>query len=213
MKGKKHIIFDNQKFTLDEKTGYYLKSTKPRKRLHIYIWEYYNGPVPKGHQIHHKDFNKNNNDISNLECIPRAKHIKIHSDIHTWSKERLEKARKNIEENARPAATKWHKSEKGREWHKEHYKESLGKTQSKKVKKKCIICGKEYEVSVNRAYNSKFCSNNCKTRYRRLLGVDNVEKVCIGCGKTYKVNKYYAKDQLYCSRKCADKYGRRPSSL
>lgn len=30
---EKHIIFNGCKFTRDEKTGYYLKSTKPRKRL------------------------------------------------------------------------------------------------------------------------------------------------------------------------------------
>ena len=66
MEAKISIKFNGEKFTLDKRTGYYLKTTKPIKRLHIYIWEYYNGLVPEGCHIHHKDFNKFNNDISNF---------------------------------------------------------------------------------------------------------------------------------------------------
>lgn len=201
---EKHIFFDGQKFTRDEKTGYYLKSTKPRKRLHIYIWEYYNGPVPKGCHIHHKDMNKYNNSISNLVCITRAEHNRIHSE--SLSDEERERRRDNMNKNARPKAIEWHKSKAGREWHKEQYKISLGNSEKLKIKKKCECCGKEFETYDNG--RNRFCSNACKSRARRLSGVDNVEKVCIGCGKTYKVNKYHAKEQLYCSRKCADKYGR-----
>ena len=204
---EKYIFFDGHKFTRDEKTGYYLKSTKPRKRLHIYVWEYYNGPVPKGCHIHHKDLDKSNNDISNLICVTKGEHNKIHSEL--LSNEERERRRKNMNKNARPKAIEWHKSEEGRTWHKEQYKISLGIASHKKVKKKCIICNKEYEIGSNYAYKSKFCSNNCKSKYRRLIGVDNVEKTCTGCGKIYKVNKYHAKQQLYCSRKCADKYGRK----
>ena len=201
---EKHIIFDGQKFTRDEKTGYYLKSTKPRKRLHIYVWEYYNGPVPKGCHIHHKDMNKYNNNISNLVCITRAEHNKIHSE--SLSDEERERRRNNMNKNARPKAIEWHRSEAGREWHKEQYKVSLGDINRLRIKKKCECCGKEFETQDNG--RNRFCSNACKSRARRLSGVDNVEKVCIGCSKTYKVNKYHAKKQLYCSRKCADKYSR-----
>lgn len=208
MKPEKYIIFDGCKFTRDERTGYYLKTTKPRTRLHIYVWEYYNGPVPKGCHIHHKDLDKSNNDISNLVCVTRAEHNRIHGDSSKWSEERLEKAREQMDK-AREYANLWHKSEEGREWHKEHYKKSLGEYQSEKIKKKCACCGKEYEVNYNNASTSRFCSNKCKSRYRRISGVDNITKVCIGCGKEYSVNKYHAKTQQYCSKKCADKYGRK----
>lgn len=208
---EKHIIFDGHKFTRDDKTGYYLKSTKPRKRLHIYVWEYYNGPVPKGCHIHHKDMNKNNNDISNLICVTRTEHNRIHSESLT--EEERERRRENMNKNVRPKAIEWHKSEAGKEWHREQYKVSLDQARLKKVKKKCIICGTEYEIGSSYAYKSKFCSNNCKSKYRRLIGIDNIEKVCTGCGKTYKVNRYHAEKQLYCSKKCADRYGRKRSLL
>lgn len=202
----KHIYFNGEKFTKDEKTGYYLKSKKPRKRLHIYVWEYYNGPVPKGCHIHHKDFNKYNNDISNLVCLTVAEHNRIHAENMT--EERREKLRKNMNKNARPAAIKWHKSEEGREWHRKQYENSLGKYEQEKVEKECLVCSAKYMVGKNSAYKSKFCSNKCKSKYRRLLGVDNIEKICIGCGRVYKVNKYHT-EQKYCSKKCADIYGRR----
>ena len=56
---EKFQFFDGRKFTRDEKTGYYLCSTKDligsRKRMHVYVWEYYNGLVPEGYHIHHID--------------------------------------------------------------------------------------------------------------------------------------------------------------
>lgn len=202
------VIFDGHKFTKDKKTGYYLKTTVPRKRLHIYVWEYYNGcEVPKGFDIHHKDLDKDNNDISNLECVSRSRHNKIHGELLT--EEARERRRQNMNKNAQPRAIEWHKSEEGREWHKEQWENSLGKYQQIKIKKICECCGKAYEANYSNASTSRFCSNKCKSRYRRISGIDNITKVCIGCGKEYSVNKYHAKAQQYCSSKCADKYGRR----
>lgn len=192
------IIFDGHKFTKDKKTGYYLKTTLPRKRLHIYVWEYYNNcKVPKGFDIHHKDQNKDNNDISNLECISRSRHNKLHGELLT--EEQREKRRQNMDINARPAAIEWHKSQDGRDWHKEQYKDSLGKYNAIKTKKKCEYCGAEYETVEHG--NNKFCSNKCKSAWRRASGIDNIEKTCEYCGKTFISNKYHK--TRFCSNVCA----------
>lgn len=192
------IIFDGHKFTRDKKTGYYLKTTKPRKRLHIYVWEYHNGyKVPKGYEIHHKDSNKDNNDISNLICIPSKEHKQIHS--LSLTDEQRASRRANMNEKARPKAIEWHKSEEGREWHKEQYNKTLGSADRKKIVKTCEECGAEYEVYNNGS--NRFCSNKCKSRWRRASGIDNVERVCEYCGKTFICNKY--KPTKYCSGKCA----------
>ena len=37
--------------------------------VHRLIWEAFNGPIPKGLQINHKDENKRNNCLSNLEVV------------------------------------------------------------------------------------------------------------------------------------------------
>lgn len=198
------IIFDGHKFTRDKKTGYYLKTTKPRKRLHIYVWEYHNGcEVPKGYEIHHKDLNKDNNDISNLICIPSKEHKHIHSLLLT--DEQRASRRANMNEKARPKAIEWHKSEEGRAWHKEQYNKTLGSANRKKVIKICEECGAEYE-----AYNNgsnRFCSNKCKSRWRRASGIDNVERVCECCGKVFSTNKY--KPTKYCGNVCASKGSKR----
>lgn len=51
--------------------------------LHRRIWEQKNGPIPEGFHIHHIDGNKENNDISNLECISKGEHSR---KTHTGNK-------------------------------------------------------------------------------------------------------------------------------
>jgi len=151
---------DGYKFRKDKKTGYWLCSTL-RKRSHVYIYEKYNGAVPKGMQVHHIDHNKDNNDISNLKLLTRKEHDKIHYE--EMSEEEKERRRKNLELNARPKAIEWHKSENGKEWHLKHYEEVKEKLH-KKRKFICEECKKEFESS---QIKSRFCSNVCKSRYWR----------------------------------------------
>lgn len=192
---EKFIWFDGKKFTRDDKTGYYLNSTI-RKRLHRYVWEYYNGEIPKGCCIHHIDEDKSNNDISNLMMISSHRHAVHHSN------ERLEKLGKQffvgLMDNARVFASKWHGTKAGREWHKKHYEGMKSKLYQKK-EYVCEQCGKPF-VATNNG-RTRFCSNNCKSAFRRASGVDDVKKVCPVCGKCFVVNKYSRKE--CCSRKCA----------
>lgn len=46
---------------------------------HRRIWRKNYGPVPTGFFIHHKDGNKKNNDINNLELIDALTHKRMHS--------------------------------------------------------------------------------------------------------------------------------------
>jgi hypothetical protein len=48
-------------------------------KLHIYIWEKHNGEKPKGHDIHHKDFDKGNYNLANLELLTKSDHAKLHA--------------------------------------------------------------------------------------------------------------------------------------
>lgn len=182
----KFAYFNGYKFVKDDKTGYYLGTSKidgKRKRLHRYIWEYYKGEIPKGYDVHHKDHNKNNNEIGNLELLSSSEHKKKHGKELT--EEQKKKLRNNLNLKARPKAIEWHKSEKAKEFHKEQYKRSLGKI--KPIKYICEYCGKEYETLPG---NNRFCSNACKTAWRRKSGVDDIERICISCNKPFICNKY-----------------------
>ena len=55
---------------------------KQRRRLESrWVWEQANGDIPAGHHIHHRDGNRLNNELSNLECIERFAHWNNHNRI------------------------------------------------------------------------------------------------------------------------------------
>jgi hypothetical protein len=47
-------------------------------QYHVWLWEQWNGPVPDGMVIHHKDFDRLNNVIENFVCVTRRDHLLIH---------------------------------------------------------------------------------------------------------------------------------------
>lgn len=48
-------------------------------RIHILVWERVNGSKPKGCDIHHRDFDKGNYNLENLELLTKSDHLKIHA--------------------------------------------------------------------------------------------------------------------------------------
>lgn len=192
-------IIDGHKFIKDHKSGYwqcneFISTEGKPKRLHRYIWEKYNGKIPKGCQVHHIDRNKDNNDISNLKLMSEYDHLALHGKRKFLNKEWA----KEFEHEGVLSSKKWHASKEGHEWHKKHWKkmkDSLYKTMTFT----CANCGKNFEGH----YHSKFCSNKCKSAYRRKHHLDDVERTCVVCGKKFKINKY-SKTKT-CSRSCASK--------
>lgn len=181
----KTIILDGHKFTKTQDRKYYYNSTL-RKHLHQYVYEKEYGKVKKGNEVHHKDFNTENNDISNLEEITSLDHHEIHKN--NMSEDVKKKLRKNMIENVVPKAVAWHKSEEGKKWHKKNYERNK-EVLRRKISTICECCGKEYTATDNG--NGKFCSNKCKSKNRRDKKLDDVIKKCIVCGNEFSSNKYY----------------------
>jgi hypothetical protein len=46
-------------------------------RAHRKVWEEAYGPIPDGYEIHHKDNNRLNNALDNLECLTRVEHMRL----------------------------------------------------------------------------------------------------------------------------------------
>ena len=44
------------------------------KRLHVAVWKYHNGDIPKGYHIHHIDEDRTNNQIENLTQVEASWH-------------------------------------------------------------------------------------------------------------------------------------------
>jgi hypothetical protein len=73
-----HQFFDGKKFTL-RNNGYYGLTTDDRILMHRYVYEFYNGKIPNGYDIHHKNELKYDNRIENLECLPKSEHTRLYS--------------------------------------------------------------------------------------------------------------------------------------
>ena len=191
----KYAFIDGLTFCRDEKTGYYLNSTI-HKRLHRYVYERENGPIQPGFHVHHKDHDRGNNEPENLELLSAKDHSNRHRE--EMPDELREWYRENMLKSAIPKAKAWHKSGDGREWHKQHY-DSVRSVIHREGDMVCKQCGKLYQGIVNG--KNAFCSNVCKSAWRRKEGIDNVERECTICGRTFTANKY--SETVCCSRSCA----------
>lgn len=149
----------------------------------------------KDKEVHHIDGNKDNNNIKNLKLLTKEEHNKIHN---TRSKDSHRHVCKKC------GRTYWSSVSKSVDICDRCAPElATGGSSVIIIKKICAYCGVEYETkSVNRN-KSRFCSNKCKSAWRRHSGKDNVEKICEYCGKKFITNKY--SNTRYCSSKCAGK--------
>ena len=167
--------------------------------LHRYIWIVERGPIPKGYCVHHIDGNVDNNTISNFALMLAHDHAVHHGE--TAPEERKQRCTQVLRANSREAA-EWHHSEEGRKWHSQNAKKQMARLEFKTYTCKC--CGKEFRSRAPQG--GTFCGNNCKSKWRRQQGLDNVERVCAECGSKFVVNRY--SKQKYCSRSCGAKHRR-----
>jgi hypothetical protein len=116
-------------------------------RLHRSIWEYYNSEIPDGYDIHHKDLNPLNNDISNLECISKSEHAFRHK------------------ERSSNVLSEWLKTDESKVWRLQHNRDIWKDRQP--ITKVCECCGEEYQTRTVKVATTKFCSEYCGNKFRR----------------------------------------------
>lgn len=113
-------------------------------------WEYNNGAIPKGYDIHHKNKNKLDDSIENLEIIKHNEHAKLHNKI-TFNKFVCKRCNKQF------VLT-------GKEKHGNRYKnrycsakcfENRGRTFNKFI---CKRCAKVFIKIKSNSYVYKYCS-------------------------------------------------------
>lgn len=62
----------------------------------------------------------------------------------------------------------------------------------------CCWCRKKFSSA---ASHTRFCSNRCKSAWRRASGVDDRKRFCVMCGKQFIRNRF--EGVVTCSRHCA----------
>lgn len=178
-----------RKFYQDKKNGYWISTDYPRIRAHRWAWIKMHGNIPNGYHIHHKNEDKSDNRIENLELIEMSRHFR-----HHYTEEKREFSRK-LMGNIRPLTKKWHASQEGRAWHKLHGIKTWKDRGCFKIN--CKQCSKEFET---KTFHQQFCSASCKSKWRRRSAVDNEERICGKCGRSFSVNKYAP--TKFCGRVC-----------
>lgn len=162
------------------------------ERLHRAVWKAHHGTIPDGWHVHHADHDPLNNAIENLDCKPASDHLSEHSR----EPEHVERARGWINK-IRPLASAWHGSPAGKAWHAEHARQAYKSRVP--LQKKCDQCFADFD-SMGRRETDRFCSNGCKSAWRRASGVDDVTRDCAMCGAQFTCNKY--RKTSHCSRSC-----------
>jgi hypothetical protein len=81
--------FNGIKFTL-RNTGYYSRTDDDRVLMHRYVWEYYNGNINEGYDLHHINHDKSDNRIENLEIYSKVEHArKFNTGSNQYAKKSL----------------------------------------------------------------------------------------------------------------------------
>lgn len=155
--------------------------------LHREIWKSVHGEIPAGHEVHHRDENPLNNDISNLECLSTLEHRRRHPVC-------VDDAMRSHLASIRGKAAEWHRSEEGIAWHREHAKRSIGKRVAKPFV--CTVCGTGFE---SRFHAPKFCGPKCGEQGRAERKPTH-GRTCKWCGTEFLALK---PDQCFCSYSCS----------
>ena len=76
---RKHEVkeFNNKRYYLHVPSGYFVSDDG--SRLNRDVWEFYNGAIPEDCVIHHKNEDKTDNEITNLELVEWGEHTTKHN--------------------------------------------------------------------------------------------------------------------------------------
>lgn len=176
--------FDGIRFYRNTKSGYYERARGVPRKMHVYVWEYYNGPILNGYCVHHIDEDKGNNELENLELLTFSEHARLHNAGEF--------------KGGQSKAREWHSSEEGYKQHSHNGCVASDKWPEREYT--CEVCGAKFTQKSPRT-DYRFCSNSCKSKWRRDNGIDDEVRECAYCHKQFTVNKYSR--TTCCSRSCA----------
>ena len=159
--------------------------------LHQLVWFYYTGVMSGDNlDVHHKDRNPANNDISNLQLLTASEHAKLHSHFATEVERICEYCGKIYRSTGRNGLNRFCSRKCRTDW--QHANNLETRT--------CEKCGKEFFV--RKDLPTRFCSTRCSAQYTHEKPSE--ERICVICGKKFLVDRPSIKTQC-CSLSCGAK--------
>lgn len=188
-KETKTVVFNGVVYRKSPSQRYYSRTRVRQKALllHREVWAHHHGPIPAGYEVHHKDGNTENNDVSNLECLTSSEHAKRHHP-GGW---RLRPC---------PVCGALFSREGNREVFCSHVCANRGR---KPRQFTCTQCGACFSSNGYGRYGSvvRFCSDACGEAYRyRQRGTP---RECAWCGEVFPAKHRVSK---FCSSRCAARH-------
>ena len=165
--------------------------------LHRCVWEYHHGTIPENYHIHHKDFDKDNNNIENLQLLTEIEHHQLHREL-------TKKIFVCIVCGKEYVAV----SMNGNNKFCSSTCENIDKNKRQKTERVCEYCGEIFKT--NKYRPGKCCSRSCSVKLswqKRIQAGFKSEKMeirtCEFCGKNFEARK--DKPQKCCSKSCGAK--------
>lgn len=195
---EKEIVYNGVRYLKHPKQKYYycsptIAAKQYSRCLHRQMWFDAHGEIPKGYQLHHINGDAFDNRLENFELVERVAHITMHM------KERVAKNPEwfsEFQKKGIKVAPEWHKSPEGIEWHRQHaIKCGFGDRTYGEAN--CDHCNKQY--TKQNTFN-RFCSNNCKSAWRRANKPDMKMVNCENCGVEFETAKYTPR--RFCKASC-----------
>lgn len=95
--------------------GYHRAQLGGRLRLvHDWVWEQEHGPIPDGYDVHHRNEDKQDNRIENLQLVTTLEHKRLHSEHYRRPGDGAWERRCNICGEWKPATVEhWYLSREG----------------------------------------------------------------------------------------------------
>lgn len=143
---EKYQFFNGKRYTR-QPDGHY--RDHKGNYLHRVIWEFYNGKIPHGYLIHHKDLNPANNSIENLQLMSKIEHNKLHSEIRQPEIYTCENCGKIFERKHKGKPNRFCCRNCAYAWHFKNSREV----------RICVECGKEFLAY--KKGKTKYCSKEC----------------------------------------------------
>ena len=203
------VTFKGRKY--HRKAGGYYTTTL---RLHREVWEEAFGKIPEGSHVHHRNEDKSDNRIENLQLLTRSEHAKLHAEEklapyreaaliqarHVSEERRLERLRRVLV--CKNCGDKYHSgSAHPRRFCSSKCIEAARSTKFGSGKRHCEFCGKVYQPSRR---VQRYCSKACCNAAHHERAARSRSRTCVRPLRAHFDSK--RANARFCRRACAVTY-------